>query len=176
MFTFGKTTMRPVEERDLETLRTMRNDPSTWTMLRSVEHITPEAQLAWFYSLAGDKVRAYYVVEDTQGGFVGMIRTDERDALNRSIRVGADVAPALRGQGWGKAIYVMLLKWCFDYLNCHRVWLCVLDINTPARALYEKMGFKVEGCYRDAFFRDGRYINEIVMSVLEDEYRCLDEA
>jgi UDP-4-amino-4,6-dideoxy-N-acetyl-beta-L-altrosamine N-acetyltransferase len=173
MFSWGKTTMRPVEERDLERLREMRNDPSTWRMLRSTEHVTAERQAAWFAGLQKDSNRAYYVVEDANGGLVGMIRTDERDLRNRSIRVGADVVPELRGQGWGRAIYDMLLKWLFDYENMHRVWLCVLDTNVPARALYEKVGFKVEGCYRDAIFRDGRYINEIIMSVIEDDYRAI---
>ena len=171
MFAYGKTTMRPVEERDLETLRLMRNDPSTWTMLRSVEHVTPERQAAWYVGLSKDSSRAYYVVEDVQGNFVGMIRMDERDTLNRSVRVGADVAPALRGQGWGAAIYEMLLKWCFDYMNCHRVWLCVLDTNAAGKRLYEKVGFRIEGVARDAFFREGRYIDELVMSIIEDEYR-----
>ena len=163
--------MRPVEESDLPTLRAMRNDPSTWRMLRSVEHVTEERQAAWFAGLQKDSSRAYYVVEDANGGFVGMIRTTDLDRLNRSVCVGADVAPALRGQGWGKAIYSMLLKWLFDYQGTHRVWLCVMDYNVAGRSLYEKVGFKVEGCHRDAFFRDGRWVNEIVMSILEDEYR-----
>ena len=175
MFSHGKTTMRPVEERDLETLRLMRNDPSTWTMLRDIEHVTAEEQLDWWANLQGDEHRAYYVVEDGQGNFVGMIRTTDIDRLNRSVCVGADVAPALRGQGWGTAIYDMLLKWCFAFQNCHRVWLCVMDYNTAGRKLYEKMGFKVEGCHREAVFRDGQYVNEIVMSILEDEYRVIGE-
>ena len=173
MFTYGKTMMRPIEEHDLETLRLMRNEQSTWMMLRSIKHVSEEDQRIWFRSLWADKTRAYYVVEDAGGGFVGMIRTDEYDPLNRSVRVGADVAPALRGQGWGTAIYTMLLKWCFDYLNCHRVWLCVLNTNVAGKALYAKVGFKEEGRYRDAYFRDGCYVDELVMSVLEDEYRTI---
>lgn len=173
MFSHGKVSIRVIEERDLETLRAMRNEQSTWTMLRSIEPITAASQRDWFDGLGGDESRLYWVIEDLGGEFLGMVRMDERDLVNRSVRVGADIVPAKRGQGWGRATYETILKWCFDYWGAHRVWLCVMDYNTTARALYEKMGFKVEGCYRDAVFRDGHYVNEIVMSILEDEYRAV---
>ena len=96
---------------------------------------------------------------------------DEVDHINRSIRVGADVVPALRGKGFGKAIYSAIKKYCFDYLNMHRVWLAVLEANERAIGLYRKVGFKEEGRYREAVFRDGRYQDYILMSILEVEYR-----
>jgi len=102
---------------------------------------------------------------------VGLVRMDEMDKMNASIRVGADVAVKLRGLGYGKKIYEAIKRYCFDYLNVHRVWLLVLETNEVALKLYRKQGFKVEGKQRQAIFRDGKYLDYLMMSILEEEYR-----
>jgi RimJ/RimL family protein N-acetyltransferase len=66
----------------------------------------------------------------------------------------------------------MLLKYCFDYLGMHRVWLCVLDTNEVGIKLYVNSGFKLEGKYREAIWRDGGWHDYIVMSLLEGDYRA----
>ena len=53
----------------------------------------------------------------------------------------------------------------------HRVWLAVLSTNKIAYNMYQKHGFKEEGVYREAVFRDGKYHDYIIMSVLEEEFR-----
>ena len=115
MFASNGIVFRPVEEKDLEAIRTLRNDPSTWGQLTSIGHISADAQAAWFSRLDGDPSRAYFAVftekQDEhypvyfEGDFVGVIRMDEIDAVNRSVRIGADVAPALRNQGYGTRIF-----------------------------------------------------------------------
>ena len=117
--------------------------------------------------------RRYYVVCDDGHDFIGIVRNshDEIDKANRSIRVGADIVRELRGQGYGRKVYRLLKKYCFDYLNMHRVWLAVLDTNEAGRRLYESEGFEVEGRYREAIFRDGKYHDYILMSILEQQYR-----
>ena len=57
----------------------------------------------------------------------------------------------------------------------HRVSLDVLSINPRAQALYESLGFRPEGRLRD-IYRDGdTWADAIVMSILEDEYRALQD-
>lgn len=181
MFISDGIIFRPVEDKDLEAIRTLRNDPSTWSQLTSIGHISAEAQATWFAGLCDDPTRAYFAVfiekRDEhypvyfEGDFVGIIRMDEIDRTNRSVRVGADVVPAMRGKGYGTRIYKALLKYCFDMLGMHRVALLVLDTNEVGKKLYFNAGFKLEGKHRDAIFRNGRFVDYIAMSILEDEYR-----
>jgi diamine N-acetyltransferase len=101
-----------------------------------------------------------------------MIRTGERDCINRSIQIGADVAPEWRGKGYGTKIYRAFLRYLFEAQAFHRVHLLVLETNTIARRLYESVGFTVEGLQREAIWRDGKWRGYISMSILEDEYRA----
>ncbi|MBZ5558461.1 MAG: GNAT family N-acetyltransferase [Acidobacteriia bacterium] len=171
MFVYGGLTIRTVEESDLDRIRLLRNDPSTWKMLTTIGFIDAASQRAWFERIQTAQDRRYYVICDDDSDFIGIVRMDEIDPANRSIRIGADIVPGLRGRGYGTRIFTLLKKHCFDYLNMHRVWLAVLEGNEPARRLYEKQGFRVEGRYREAVFRDGSYHDYIIMSLLEEEYR-----
>lgn len=170
MFVYEGLTLRTVEEHDLERMRALRNDPSTWMMLTDVGFIDAEAQRQWFQRVRLTNDKRYYAVCDNTYDFIGIVRTDEIDRTNRSIRIGADIVPELRGRGYGSKVYRLIKKYCFDYLNMHRLWLAVLDTNEVALGLYEKQGFKVEGRYREAIFRDGTYHDYIIMSILEQEY------
>ena len=63
----------------------------------------------------------------------------------------------------------------FTSMGLHRVSLAVFAFNERAIRSYEKVGFVVEGQARDAIYRDGRYWDEIDMSMLESEWRASQE-
>jgi UDP-4-amino-4,6-dideoxy-N-acetyl-beta-L-altrosamine N-acetyltransferase len=171
MFEYNGLKIRVVEENDLEHIRILRNNPSTWMMLTDIAMIDAEVQRQWFQRIRVANDRRYYVICDDSCDFIGIVRTDEIDLVNRSIRVGADILPELRGRGYGNKVYGLLKKYCFDFLNMHRVWLAVLSTNKKSVKLYKQQGFRVDGRYREAIFRDGAYRDYIIMSILEHEYR-----
>lgn len=155
----------------VDAIQRLRNDLSTWTHLTDPRPLGPGDQKAWIESLGMRSGRFYFVASTVEHPFVGLVRMDEFDTLNRSIRVGADIVPELRGKGLGVTLYRVIKRYCFDFMNVHRIWLAVLETNGHAMRLYEKQGFAVEGRYREAVFRDGKYLDYILMSILETEYR-----
>lgn len=69
----------------------------------------------------------------------------------------------------GAGLFTMesLLRHGFEELGVHRVFLEVLEQNMGARALYERIGFCQEGCYRDGYrATDGSYRNLIPYGML----------
>ena len=50
-------------------------------------------------------------------------------------------------------------------VDTRKVTLRVLGHNAPARGLYAACGFEVEGVLRDLFLLDGRYVDDILMSL-----------
>ena len=161
-----------IERKDLGFLRHLRNEPTTWKQLTTVHFITEKEQEDWFNNPpVGQK---FYLVETTDEPShvipVGMVRTSLLDQQNKSICIGVDIHPDYRGKGYGKATYQLLLKYCFNYLNLNRVWLSVLETNTIAISLYKKVGFILEGRQRQAIFREGKYVDYLMMSILREEY------
>ena len=74
------------------------------------------------------------------------------------------------GRGFGTEATQLMLDHAFSRLGLHRVGLSVFSFNERAIRSYEKVGFVVEGRARDAIYRDGRYWDEIDMSMLESEW------
>lgn len=163
--------LRVPRKDDLEPIQKLRNDANTWINLTDPRPLGPGDQKGWLESLSMRAGRFYFVAATIENPFVGLVRMDEIDTLNRSIRVGADIVIGLRGKGLGIRLYQLIKRYCFDFMNMHRMWLAVLETNAHAMRLYEKQGFKVEGRYRSAVYRDGKYLDYILMSILEEEYR-----
>ena len=65
-----------------------------------------------------------------------------------------------------------MLAHAFSRLSLHRVALTVFEFNARAIRSYEKCGFTVEGRARDAILRDGRFWDEIHMSILASEWEA----
>ncbi len=170
-FSHDGISFRPPLEQDLNMIRALRNEFGTWSQLTDPRPLGDSDQKAWLLSLGARAGKFYFVVYTKEEPFVGMVRMDEYDPINRSIRVGADVSTDLRRRGFGRRIYEGLKRYCFGYLNIHRMWLEVLESNDRAVSLYQKQGFQEEGRLREAVFRDGKYLDYIVMSLLEEEYR-----
>lgn len=75
------------------------------------------------------------------------------------------------GRGHGSEATQLMLDHAFGTLGLHRVALAVFAFNERAIRSYRKVGFVVEGRSRQAIFRDGRFWDELHMSVLADEWR-----
>jgi RimJ/RimL family protein N-acetyltransferase len=74
------------------------------------------------------------------------------------------------GKGYGTEATDLMIAHAFTRLALHRVALTVFEFNSRAIRSYEKSGFQVEGRARQAIFRDGRFWDEIHMSILLEEW------
>jgi len=62
------------------------------------------------------------------------------------------------------------LDYAFKKLKLHRVGLDVYAYNPRAISVYKKLGFKSEGRGREYLFQNGRWHDEIWMSILDREW------
>lgn len=98
-------------------------------------------------------------------GFFGL------DHRNRSSEFGIMIGEkSYWNQGYGTEAVRLLCQHGFQTLNLNRIYLRVLENNPRAIRAYEKAGFTHEGRQRQAEFRDGQYIDMLVMSMLRSEF------
>ena len=75
------------------------------------------------------------------------------------------------GQGYGTEATRLMLDHAFGTLGLHRIALFVFEFNIRAVRAYQRCGFVVEGRARESIWRDGRWWDEIAMSVLDSDWR-----
>jgi RimJ/RimL family protein N-acetyltransferase len=77
------------------------------------------------------------------------------------------------GKGFGTEATRLMLEHAFEHLHLHRIGLSVFAFNERAIRSYRRAGFVIEGRAREAIRRDGRWWDEVEMSILDSDWRAL---
>lgn len=85
--------------------------------------------------------------------------------VSHNVLVGIGVLAPYRNQGLGTRLFSALEQWAWKH-QIHRLELFVANENQAGIALYQKMGFQIEGTRRESYQIDGRYVDEYLMAKL----------
>ena len=105
---------------------------------------------------------------------VGSCAFSQLDADNGSVLYHITIGERdAWGRGYGTEATELMLRHAFETLGLHRVALSVFEFNERAIRAYRRAGFVIEGRARESIRRDGRWWDEVSMSILEDDWRVL---
>jgi RimJ/RimL family protein N-acetyltransferase len=109
-----------------------------------------------------------FLVAEADGQIAGVLTLQggTRKAFRHTASLGMSVAAPWRGQGVGSQLVEAALEWARATRILTRIELCVLTRNQPAIKLYQKYGFEIEGCLRQALYREGQYHDDYWMGLL----------
>lgn len=169
--------LRAMEREDMPLYQNMMND----------SHISQEVvgwgplvssfqQNSWYESAVNDRHSQRFTIalceDDMAVGTIILSDIDwQRRSAVHSIKLHRDCP---KHKGIGTDALLTSMKYAFDEMNLHRLETTQIDYNKASLGLYEKCGWKREGVLRKAVYRNGSYHDVIMTSILEDEYRELD--
>ena len=157
-----RLTIKKISSHDLEEVRNLHNEDSTLSQLTDNSFVTKQMQEEWFKAIStSNKAFRFVCRQKIDGSLVGVLRIDNYDKLNKSAMIGLDIAERFRKQGFANEIYECFLEFFFSKLHFHRLYLNTLENNIPARNLYEKLGFKIEGRFNQAIIRNNEF-NDLI--------------
>jgi len=84
-----------------------------------------------------------------------------------SVYIAVGVLQTYSGKGVGTQLCIELERWALER-EVNRLELTVMVNNRRAIALYQKMGFEIEGRKRHALRVDGLFVDEYLMARLLD--------
>ena len=175
---------RAIERDDLPSFVKWINDPEVQEGIGIIRPYSQTEEEKWFEDMlvrpAEERVLAIEARLAGEPGsetgdhlwkLIGTIGFGKFDWRNRAAELGINIGDKdFWNQGYGTEAVRLLAHYGFSTLNLHRIFLRVLETNPRAIHAYEKAGFIHEGRLRRAEFRKGKFIDMLVMSMLQDEF------
>jgi UDP-4-amino-4,6-dideoxy-N-acetyl-beta-L-altrosamine N-acetyltransferase len=166
--------LRELEKIDIDTINSWRNDPDLILYLGApFRYISIEIDQKWYESYLNNRnscVRCSIV--DDNDNILGLVSLTGINYTNRtcvySIMIGNNEC---RGKGIGTYATNTMLNHAFNNMNMNRVELLVLESNERAIHMYEKCGFVYEGKKREAVYKNGRYCDMLIYSVIKSDWQ-----
>jgi putative acetyltransferase len=155
-------------ERMIAYTQRLSNEPGVDIGLSPGEFtITPEEERVIIQEYAAAE-NAIFMLAEVGDQIVGLVncKGSKRLAFRHGVTLGISVAKGWRKQGVGAALMARAIEWARETGVVRRIELDVFARNTAATALYRKFGFQVEGRRRQAVFRDGQYLDNLIMALL----------
>ena len=88
-----------------------------------------------------------------------------REAYRHVVDFSIYVERGYRGKGVGKVMLARLIELAREH-RFHKMVLSAFPDNAGGMALYERMGFRTVGVYKEQGVLDGRWVDTIVMEKL----------
>jgi len=91
-------------------------------------------------------------------------------AKDRCATLGIALGREYIGRGYGTDATPVIVGYAFREMGLHRIQLSVAPFNPAGIRAYQKAGFVEEGRRRQAVLHDGRWYDDVLMSVLDHEW------
>lgn len=161
---------------NLEAFRRWYSDPEIARLARYQEAPMRAEEIERFFTarVVGADALAMAIHERGTDRLVGTCAFSQLDGDNGSALYHITIGEKdVWGRGYGTEATGLMLDHAFGTLGMHRIALFVFEFNERAIRTYRRCGFVVEGRARESIFRDGRWWDELAMSVLESDRRRL---
>ena len=151
----------PFELEDSKVYHQWVNQESFATLLGRVTPVTWGQHEGWYKGLTTSPSTAVFAVRQLEGAqYLGNVWLHGIHSVNRNAELRILLgAPEAREKGLGTRACRLLLRFAFEKLGLHKVYLYVHAANPRARRAFEKAGFVEEGLLKDEFFLNGRFVD-----------------
>ena len=164
--------LRPITENDTDLIVCWRNKDFVKNNFLYRGEFTAEIHNNWLETKVktGDVIQfVIELVSEENNTPVGSVYLRDIDYENSCAEFGIFIGDEKAlGKGIGTETTKLILDFAHNQLELHRVFLRLLADNISAYKTYRKAGFVVEGLFRDMKKIDGKYIDVMFMSSIQE--------
>jgi len=139
----------------------IRADSRPWRPISPGSEASPYA-----VSNVRDDAAAFSVVELATGKLAGEAVLWGINTHHRNAHIGIALVSDCRGRGLGLDTVRVLCHYGFAILGLHRLQLETATDNEAMRRTAGQAGFSLEGVQREAFWTDGRFVDDAIFGLL----------
>jgi RimJ/RimL family protein N-acetyltransferase len=125
----------------------------------------------WYTADRDDAAVVFAIIDNATDQFIGVCGLYQISRVHRRSQLNILIGKKeFWSKGCGQEACSLLLDYAFKTLNLNSVQLGVNSENMRAVRAYEKAGFVFEGKRRSFVYRNGKYYDTSLYSVLRSEY------
>ncbi len=169
----GKIYLRPMTYEDTDLIVKWRNQDEVRKNFIYQELFTRDSHENWIRTMVepGKVVQMVICEEGTDTPF-GSVYIRDIDHVHHKGEYGIFIGENdARGRGVGTAAAKLMLRYGFEELSLHKIFLRVFADNLRAIRSYEKAGFVQEAYLKDEVCIDGKYRDMLLMAVIGEKKR-----
>jgi diamine N-acetyltransferase len=160
--------IRPLERKDLPNIHNLDNHRQTMAFWFEEPYESFDELSSLYDKHIHDETERRFVI-DMDGEFAGVVELGDINFLHRTTEIQIIIAMPFRGKGLAEQALRYGIRYAFDVLNMHKIYLYVDVDNAPAVHIYKKIGFVEEGNLRKQFFVNGEYHDSYFMGLFREE-------
>ena len=168
-----KVYLRPLDLDDLNgDYLNWVNDEEVIQHLATIHPTTKQGLEDYVRSILSNKSFTFFaVIEMETGKHIGNVKVGPIDWINRFTNYGRMMGDRSSwGKGYGTEVLKLVQKYVFEKLNLHKLFDLAVASNEASIKSNEKAGMKIEATLREHVFKNGKYVDAVVLSITSDEY------
>lgn len=171
--------LRGFKEDDYKIINKWRNDPELQSLVSiSFKYVSEAIEHEWVKQKMLDNRKDIYlaICLKSDDKMIGYTSLNNIDYINRSVAGGGTlIDPEYQFGIYRYEAGILIRELVFDHLNMNRMSAKCLVEHEVSRLTIEASGFVKEGILRQAIFKNGKYHDQYVFSLLrEDYYRMVE--
>ena len=172
--------LRAIEREDIPRFVRWMNDPEVIENLLANSPLSKAMEEKWFERQLETPPSAGQILAiETKVGnewvHIGNCGLHDIEPVNNAAEFGIVIGEKeYWNKGLGREAARLMLKHGFEDLNLNRIYLYVFATNPRGLKAYAAAGFVKEGTLREAVYKNGRYVDVHLMSVIHSEWKGLE--
>ena len=160
----------PLKSENLKKYFDWRNNYKIWKWCRQNSYLNELHHKEWFDHVSDDpKIKMFEIIDRDENETVGVCGLTDIDLINRRAEFSIYIGPEYHGQNYGELGLRALIHHGFMHFGLNSIFGETFELNKSA-AIFERVGMKLEGIRREYYYREGRFINAKIYSILRSEW------
>ena len=141
--------LRKLEKKDIPRMLEWMHDPLVNCHFRANFAEMDENKAEAFIEKSFTDENVHFAFTDTDDNYLGTVSLKNISSTDKNAEYAIVTRRKAQGTGAAFNATIDVLRYAFNELNLHRVYLNVREKNLRANAFYRKVGFKYEGKFID---------------------------
>lgn len=151
--------------RNFRNLQYSMHNYNVLTMEQAEESLVPSPYDYTWLLISGTQnhIKRMHNRED----FIGLISLNEINYVNRNAELRFMIDVAYWGKGHATQAGLIVLKYAFQTLGMHKVYLGCAEVNEPMKKVAEKIGMHYECRFLEHLYIEGQFVDIMRYSIFK---------